>query len=221
MVGEAGRHPCIKSVLEMINTGVIPASHAETLIGKSFRQNRYTIYDAWVFAQLHVRYFTGHLLTRFVRFTKDGVTPFPDREKAKNNEALSYLEAPFKGIFVGGNMPGDGAIEWTEPIPVRQLYQNPFTGKIREKTVMLEPSGLVLEVGSSSHYCTWHHMWDSHGVARWCYGHDFITILKRNRSWDWDGGRLPLFQAMFGFASDGNGIVPRSDPALPATRIQG
>lgn len=191
----------LKGVLEMINTGMIPATHAETLIGKSFRQNRYTIYDAWVFAQLHVRYFTGHLLTQFVPFKKDGVTPFPDKEKAKNNEALSWLVEPFKGNFTGGNMPGDGAIDWTEPIPVRQLFQNPLTGKIREKTVMLEPGGLVLEVGSSSHYCTWHHMWDSHGVARWCYGHNFITLLKRDRSWDWDGGRLSQFQALFEFAN--------------------
>jgi hypothetical protein len=190
----------LKGVLEMINTGLISASHAETLIGKGFRQNRYTIYDAWVFAQLHVRYFTGFLLTQFVPFTKRGVTPFPDKEIAKNNEALSWLPKPFRAEFSGGNMPGDGYIDWTEPIPVRQLFQNPWTGKIREKIVTLEPGGLVLEVGSSSHYCTWHHMWDSHGLARWPYGHEYITLLKRDRSWAWDGGKLPLNQAMFDFA---------------------
>ena len=73
----------LKGVLEMINTGLISASHAETLIGKGFRQNRYTIYDAWVFAQLHVRYFTGFLLTQFVPFTKRGVRLSPTRKSPR------------------------------------------------------------------------------------------------------------------------------------------
>jgi hypothetical protein len=174
---DRGAASVLTNLLALMNGGKISAHYLETLVGKSFHQSRYNIYDAWVFGQLHVRYFTGGLRTRFVCFRKADVTPFPDKEKAKNNEALSWLEKPFKGTFDGGLSPGDGMLEWTDSIGIRRLFQNPKTSEVREETITIEPGRWPLEVGSSSHYCTWHHMWDSWGVARWPYGQPYITLL--------------------------------------------
>lgn len=114
-VNELLRNPrdgaILTDLLKKMNNGLFQEEYMETLVGSSFRQGRWTVYDAWVMGQLHVHYFTGGLRTRFVRFTKQGITPFPDKEKAKNNEALSWLEKPFKGTFEGGLGPGDGMLE--------------------------------------------------------------------------------------------------------------
>jgi hypothetical protein len=95
-------------------------------------------------------------------------------------------------------------LEWDEPIRVRRLFQDPKTSDVREETITIEPGGLPLEVGSSSHYCTWHHMWDSWGVARWPYDCPYITLLIRDRDY-WgpstsgDDVVMPLVQGVFNF----------------------
>jgi hypothetical protein len=171
----------LANVCKMMNQKVFPENHVEVLVGRSFRQNRFTIYDAWVMSRLHFRYFTGGLLSKFVQFQKAGVVPHKDKERDKNNESLSWLQKPFTGEFIGGTGIGDGYLEWNRPIAMRLLLQNPKTGKVHEKKRIIRPARVPLEVGSSSHYCTWHHMWDSWGVARWPYGHEYITLLLRNR----------------------------------------
>ena len=191
----------LTDVLAAMNGGEFSPEYCETLVGKGFRRSGYDIYDAHVLAQLHVRYFTGGLLSRFVCFTRDGITPFRDAEKVKNNEALAWLEKPFRARFEGGLGPGDGCLEWTEPIPVRRLIQNAKTGKVKEETVIIKPQSIPLEVGSSSYHCTWHHMWDSMGVARWPYGHEYITLLLRSpEGWpSGQGDQAALMQQCFDF----------------------
>jgi len=43
----------LTDLLEKMNNGLFQEEYMETLVGRSFRKGRWTVYDAWVMGQLH------------------------------------------------------------------------------------------------------------------------------------------------------------------------
>lgn len=110
----------------------------------------------------------GGTIGRFL--VRAGGVPRSDASRAENAELLADLPSPF-GAFVapgqGTSTHGDGRLEWIEPVEV----------DVPSGTVTLAPRSVPLEIGTSQSSRTLLHLLEEQGVARWPYGHDWITIL--------------------------------------------
>lgn len=134
------------------------------------------------FAILHSMVYGGRVAS--IRIGT-GAKPLRDREREVNAAALSRLPRPFTAYVDTdqSNWPGDGVLEWDEPIhvslatglieraPDGSTFPIPLHGMI--------PAGSApLEIGSSLASRTLTHLTvDGSAVARWPYGHSLIWLF--------------------------------------------
>jgi hypothetical protein len=132
-------------------------------------RDRCTLTDAAVFAALWTAIQLGNLLSLRIPL---GRTPFSDEELLANNAALQALPPHFGATLWGRNFEQDGVLEWNVPIQMAR-------SKVGEPLVPTEvqPSKSPLEVGYTDAPTTFSHLRSNRGLARWPYGHAFLTLL--------------------------------------------
>jgi len=104
-----------------------------------------------------------------------GKSPYPDKEKLLNNEALEKLPYPFEAHFKGGCGDDDGIFKWKEPIYLINYYEMNKNKKL--KKLLLEPGSCSLEVGYTKAVTTKIHLSRSRFLARWPYEHPRIWLI--------------------------------------------
>jgi len=132
------------------------------------------IYDMYILNQIYIK-LQGDNPTIGVFQIPTDTTPFPDKEIEQNNLILSQLPAPFKGIFWGGTQDEDGEISWKTPIHCTICGKNEY--KNDALWCLIDPRAAPLEVGYNSSQkflrdLNWRGL-----VARWPYGHKYISVF--------------------------------------------
>lgn len=134
------------------------------------------------FAYIHTAINRGQIGRVMIR--TDG-TPARDRERESNAAGLSNLPEPFSA-WVDPKQSvdsfGDGILEWAEPIEI-EVATGEFTinldGTTGQKTklITIDPGWAPLEIGSTQPSRTMLHFLDEEIVARWPYGHEWVTLF--------------------------------------------
>ena len=128
----------------------------------------------------HVDVCRGDILRTKVRAASD---PSGDRFREENARALADLPHPFTAYVSESQHGGDcdGWLEWSEPVEASVCTEETFvdvsgrSGNVQVITTV-EPMRVPLEIGSTLPSRTRLHMVESHGVARWPYGHDWVYV---------------------------------------------
>jgi hypothetical protein len=119
------------------------------------------------FARVHAGIASGAIGRILVRA---GGPPSRDSHRVENAAMLSDLPYPF-GAFVdpgqGMSTSGDGRLEWIAPVE----FETP------EGAVVVGPTSIPLEIGTSAASRTLLHLIEDRAVARWPYGQDWITVF--------------------------------------------
>lgn len=139
------------------------------VFGQTF-YGRHDMTDAFCFSQLY-----AYTLTGKVGICKFGLDAPPHRDSATeaNNEILASLGEGFRAKFSGGYGSGsDGMFYWDKPITVSVLDENGH-----ESFTTIEAGECELEVGYQALDKTLLQLKQSRALARWPYGHDYITLL--------------------------------------------
>lgn len=141
--------------------------------------NHFDIYDAYCFARLHADMGEGRIA---VCRANVGETPFPDRNRARNNQVLQCLPIPFRGEFYGAHdYECDGFLAWDKPIVVTVPSVTPFQ-------TIIAPQQATLEVGYQDIHKTLGTLvedsqYGASGngyLARWPYGYESVFLIVRN-----------------------------------------
>jgi hypothetical protein len=148
------------NVLQQMIAGEYRQGYVDVVVQKALNQ-RYDIYDAWVFAQIHCMSQTGDIQILSVEL---GHTPADDKAVTKNNAALAELPAPFQATFHGGLDDFDGEVTWNEPVITRAGRWSPGVAP--------------LEVGTTRSATTWLHLCQRRWLARWPYGSPDVYVIQ-------------------------------------------
>jgi hypothetical protein len=165
--------------------GVWPSWYVDAIVQKHWEG--YDLYDAFWFARINMFYAEGGLGTGLI---KVGAEPLKDREIEGNNNLLQDLPDGFSAVFRGGTYDCDGDLVWNHPIEL-DCVLDMNTHKFG--TMIVPAHNASLEVGTTTAWRTWFHLYETQSVARWCYGSKDIVVLmlseeaQRNlhkRIWD-------------------------------------
>lgn len=144
----------------------------------------YTFVDAYVVAQIHRAMFDHKIAMLTIGMP---ITAQPDRRLPEISEALQDRTTPFTIDLWGGVGDDDGTLSWSRPVRAYLPAYEPTESSegYREfrqhMDVLLLPSRLPIEVGSTKSSRTWTHLLQDGGVARWAYGSNRINsyvVLK-------------------------------------------
>jgi hypothetical protein len=174
-------------VRDKMNNGGYARAYIDLFVHPQARSRRYSMADAWAFQQLSALLWTGKLLICEVGFRDKDSTPARDRDGDRNNQLLSRMVHPFNGWFKGGpsREPGDGMVEWKQPIHLERIIDrgngSPDRAGTVDRSIVEVPTGsILLEVGNVHDYSMIHRLRGEGGVARWPYGQQRVTILLRH-----------------------------------------
>ncbi|MEA2206553.1 MAG: hypothetical protein QOE77_3329 [Blastocatellia bacterium] len=133
-------------------------------------------YDAYAFSQVHAQILTGEVAIILVNV---GATPRGDKEVDYHNAILadspSYM---FFGTFYGGLADQDGSFTWKSNVEFNVHRYDGAAKKVRKpRPVSVAPRTVPLEVGYTKGSRTMLHLGEEHGLARWPYGSESITVF--------------------------------------------
>jgi hypothetical protein len=134
------------------------------------------------FTYIHMGICRGKIGRVMIR--TDG-TPARDRERESNAAGLANLPEPFEARVDPDQAVdsfGDGILEWYEPIEIEILtaaaeVDEDGNARHRRELLTIPPGWAPLEIGSTQPSRTIYHFFDEGNVARWPYGHDWITLF--------------------------------------------
>lgn len=148
--------------------------------------------DVMAFARVHTHIASGKVGVMQVYI---GDTPKSNDEIDDNNSALGNLPEPFSARFNperGAGAIADGKFFWDKPFVIgielaQDNTQSQFVVKSKPNIY------LPLEVGTTKGHVTLYHLLTSGGVARWCYGSEWLTVLMTvdELGQDADGNSIP------------------------------
>lgn len=118
-------------------------------------------------------------------FLPVGSKPFPDRDIESNRSALASVtslqhitgnsEISFRADVWCGNADCDGSITIGGQVEVCSPWWR--KGMPVAPTMKELPSHIPLEIGFTRGWTTHFHLLRSRAIARWPYGHDYITLM--------------------------------------------
>jgi hypothetical protein len=164
------------SVINDIYLKLVRGFYDENIVDAIFQKSRgnIDIYDAYSFAKVWAMLQSGDCFLVPIQVAD---TPYPDKEKEKNQKVFKTLPPPFGAEFVGGWGYSDGSFFWDDTIFV----------DTNDKTM---PPGVVpLEVGSTAAEVTYFHIIDEGGVARLPYASNIVYLFLANPKSNIAGGR--------------------------------
>lgn len=159
-----------------------PPDYVQVIGQHHWERYRWPLEQVAAFSVVHSEIMSGDV-ARVVIGTRRN-TPHADEDRAANAAGLSDLPHPFTaGVDLGqGNADQDGWLEWSEPIDVEVSTGVPLIGAdgsmspvIMKRTLL--PGGAPLEIGYTMPSATLLHLRRNRSVARWPYGHPFLTLL--------------------------------------------
>jgi hypothetical protein len=106
-----------------------------------------------------------------------GSSPRGNSEMEENNATLqAALFHPFSA-FAEDCHESDGVFTWSEPVKATRFIKT--RRSYEALTIELSPRSAPLEIGYTHSYRSYIHLFGpEHGLARWCYGDDFIRVLR-------------------------------------------
>lgn len=134
--------------------------------------------DAFFFAKIYAGIITGKIGLIEIEMYKE---PRNNNMSYENNNILSSLPYPFSAKFEPTNGCGyndDGSFEWKTKINFEVQFHSKQT-RIN-KTILVEPKIIPLEIGYTKAITTYFHIVNSGGVARYPYNHTKIIIFFNN-----------------------------------------
>lgn len=129
--------------------------------------------DAFAFANIWAWVQNGDVA--LVRIGLFG-TPAPDAEIETNRARLSTLVEPFKAEVWNGTADSDGFLSWDREIAL-DCQPRPRRADGAPTAHPRRPGRAPLEIGLTRSSRTFMHLAAEGAVARWPYGHDFVTLL--------------------------------------------
>lgn len=177
----------IATYVSQMEDGFWDANYLDIFLQKWDRFNRYTIYDACAFSEIHTAIALGQILLVKVHV---GTVPYSDSEIEENNLALAQigdgvyhlwddtgiLDIPptsFSATFWGGKADADGLFAWHQPI---EFSANTPENGIVHQTI--DPGCIPLEIGYTNAWTSLGHLIQERGLARWPYDSKVITLCK-------------------------------------------
>ena len=165
----------LTDVIRRFEDGFYPQAYVDAILQNWWRSS-YDIYDAYAFAQVHTQILTGKVAIILVNV---GATPRGDKEVDYHNAILadspSYM---FFGTFYGGLADQDGSFTWKSNVKFNVQRYDGATKKMRKpRPVSVAPRTVPLEVGYTKGSRTMLHLGEEHGLARWPYGSESITVF--------------------------------------------
>lgn len=198
-VAEVIRDPKAAQILSLIHQRLVTGFYQEEwqdIIFQNFREP-VDIVCAHDFAQVWAMLQGGEIVTCQIQ----AEPPHRDAFIAENNELLTHLPFPFEAEFIGGLGDDDGTLEWKAPIEMSAVGRALGASFTR----IVKPRGIPLEVGYTSATTTLFHLNQSGAVARWPYGHKFITALVMT-----DEARDRYMERFWGLFHDNDAPAPRA-----------
>ena len=139
------------------------------IVFQKLHPKNYTMSDSAIFASVWTQIHLGNLLTLRIPV---GQCPSSDEQLQANSDALETLPFPFSCKLWGRNFEQDGLLEWGASIRAG-------SSKAGEALLPVEISSgkSPLEIGYTDSTTTFSHLKQNRCLARWPYGHNFVTLL--------------------------------------------
>jgi hypothetical protein len=153
--------------LAWIKEGQYTQIHLDIVTQKTCQD--YSIYDAYCLVRIEALMMERKFAHREIKVAGN---PRPDREDEENNRLLTNMPGSFEARFYGGPRDDDGFLKWGREEAFFRVYEE---GK---DVVVLRPSVVPLEVGTTKSSRTLFHLMFDRGIARWPYGSSSIHIFK-------------------------------------------
>jgi hypothetical protein len=157
-----------------LQAGAFPNSFVDVCFQSTTNRSP-TMLEAYGFLRLWDHLLEGEMYLLRIPI---GGTPFGDQCIESNQTLLNRVPKPFHALFVperGRGADDDGHLKWDVPVTGRRVVG----GRLVKEPC--QPTALCLEVGSTVISKTLIHVAQG-GVARWPYGHKWITALVAHQS---------------------------------------
>lgn len=165
----------LSDVLRRFEDGFYSQDYIDAILQNWWR-HRYDIYDAYAFTQVHAQILTGKVAISLVKI---GATPRGDKEVDYHNAVLADSPSHmFFGTFYGGLADQDGSFTWKSNVEFTvQRYDGAANKVPKPRPISVAPRTVPLEVGYTKGSRTMLHLGAEHGLARWPYGSESITVF--------------------------------------------
>jgi hypothetical protein len=165
----------LSDVLRRMEDGFYSPDYLDAIL-QNWWLHHYDIYDAYAFAQVHTQILTGRVATALVNVD---ATPRGDKEVDYHNAVLADSQSHiFFGTFYGGLADQDGSFAWKSHVEFDVHRYDGAADKVRKpRPISIAPRTVPLEVGYTKGSRTMLHLGLEHGLARWPYGSELITVF--------------------------------------------
>lgn len=177
-VNEVAKNPkelmFLAQALDSLSTGFYNDNYLKSIISYDQMMHQFDYADAYVFMHCHAAIFSGEIAVQKIAIN---ATPLADAMIDANNKLLQdKLHPAFNANFKGGNWDADGNFWWNDDIEMCLNFGT--DSKVVRKDILVESNNIPLEVGTVGRgkMLQYLHPKNGSGVARWCYGDEFITV---------------------------------------------